>query len=51
MRAQSTLALQDTFLKHLPDNRVQVTIFLVTRLRLQGWIKRFDNSQETSYRL
>ncbi len=51
MSAQSTLALQDTFLKHLRDNRVQVTNFLVSGLKPQGWIKRFDNSQETSYRL
>jgi host factor-I protein len=43
LAAQITSALQDTFLKHLRDNRVEVTIFLVTGVRLQGWIKRFDN--------
>lgn len=43
LAAQSTSDLQDTFLKHLRDNRVEVTIFLVTGVRLQGWIKRFDN--------
>jgi Hfq protein len=51
MSAQSTSALQDTFLKHLRDNRVEVTISLATGVRLQGWVKRFDNCQETSYRL
>jgi hypothetical protein len=51
MSAQSTSVLQDTLLKHLRDNRVEVTIFLVTGVRFQGWVKRFDNCQETSYRL
>ena len=35
--------IQDMFLDHLRDNRIEVTVFLVTGIRLQGWIKRFDN--------
>ncbi len=35
--------IQDMFLKHLRDNRIEVTVFLVTGIRLQGRIKRFDN--------
>jgi len=30
-------------LKHLRYNRIEVTVFLVTGIRLQGRIKRFDN--------
>ena len=41
--AKSTLSLQDTFLKHLSDNNVDVTIFLGNGIRLQGRIERFDN--------
>jgi host factor-I protein len=40
---QGTPPIQDTFLKHLRDNRIEVTVFLVTGIRLQGRIKRFDN--------
>jgi host factor-I protein len=40
---QSTSSLQDTFLKHLQDNRVEVTIFLANGIRLQGQIRSFDN--------
>ena len=43
MAAQSTSALQDTFLKHLRDNNVEVTMFLVNGIKLVGRIKRFDN--------
>ncbi len=43
MVAQDTPPIQDTFLKHLRDNRIEVTVFLVTGIRLQGRIKRFDN--------
>ncbi len=35
--------IQDMFLDHLRDNRIEVTVFLVTGIRLQGRIKRFDN--------
>ncbi len=43
MSAQSTATIQDAFLKHLRDNRVDVTIFLVTGIRLQGRVKRYDS--------
>ncbi len=42
MAAQSTSTLQDTFLTHLRDHRVEVTMFLVSGIRLQGQIKSFD---------
>jgi host factor-I protein len=35
--------LQDTFLKHLCDNSIDVTMFLVNGIKLVGRIKRFDN--------
>ncbi len=35
--------LQDTFLKHLCDNNIDVTVFLVNGIKLVGRIKRFDN--------
>jgi host factor-I protein len=41
--AQGTSILQDTFLKDLRDNRLEVTIFLVNGIRLQGQIRSFDN--------
>jgi host factor-I protein len=40
---QSTSILQDAFLKHLRDNKRDVTMFLVNGIRLQGQIRRFDN--------
>jgi host factor-I protein len=40
---QSTFGLQDAFLKHLRDNKLDVTMFLVNGIRLQGQIRRFDN--------
>ncbi len=43
MGAQGTPNTQDIFLKHLQDNRIEVTIFLVTGIRLQGRIKRMDS--------
>lgn len=43
MAVQSTSVLQDTFLKHLRDKRVEVTIFLANGIRLQGQIRSFDN--------
>jgi hypothetical protein len=36
MTAQSTSALQNTFLGHLRDNNVEVTMFLVNGIRLQA---------------
>jgi host factor-I protein len=41
--AQSTSNLQDLFLEHLRDYRVEVTIFLANGIRLQGQIRSFDN--------
>jgi host factor-I protein len=41
--AQSASSLQDLFLKHLRDNRSEVTIFLANGIRLQGQIRSFDN--------
>jgi host factor-I protein len=43
LAAQSTSALQDAFLKHLRDNQLEVTMFLVNGIRLLGRIERFDN--------
>ncbi len=43
MAVQGTPLIQDMFLNHLRDNRIEVTVFLVTGIRLQGRIKRFDN--------
>jgi host factor-I protein len=41
--AQPTTAMQDAFLTHLRDNELDVTMFLVNGIRLQGRIRRFDN--------
>jgi host factor-I protein len=41
--AQSTSSLQDLFLKHLRDHRLEVTVFLANGIRLQGQIRSFDN--------
>jgi host factor-I protein len=41
--AQSASSLQDLFLKHLRDHRVEVTVFLANGIRLQGQIRSFDN--------
>jgi host factor-I protein len=41
--AQRTPPIQDAFLKHLRDNKLDVTMFLVNGIRLQGQIRRFDN--------
>jgi host factor-I protein len=43
LAAPSTPALQDTFLTHLCDNNIDVTMFLVNGIKLVGRIKRFDN--------
>jgi host factor-I protein len=40
---QSTSVLQDAFLKHLSDNQLDVMMFLVNGIRLQGRVERFDN--------
>jgi host factor-I protein len=43
LRAQNTSSLQDLFLKHLCDHRVEATVFLANGIRLQGQIRSFDN--------
>ncbi|QRM28326.1 RNA chaperone Hfq [Microvirga sp. VF16] len=43
MAAPSTSTLQDIFLKHLRDHRIEVTMFLVNGIRLQGQIRSFDS--------
>ena len=43
MAAQSTSSLQDTFLKHLCDSNIDVTMFLVNGIKLLGRIRRFDS--------
>jgi host factor-I protein len=34
--------LQDTFLRHVQEHSVPVTVFLVSGIKLQGYIKDFD---------
>ena len=41
--AQRIPPIQDTFLKHLRDNNIDVTMFLVNGIKLVGRIERFDN--------
>ena len=36
-------ALQDTFLNHVRKNKIPVTVFLVSGVKLQGAITWFDN--------
>jgi RNA chaperone Hfq len=43
MAAPNTPSLQDTFLKHLCDNNIDVTMFLVNGIKLVGQIRQFDN--------
>ncbi|MBL0407852.1 RNA chaperone Hfq [Microvirga aerilata] len=43
MAPQSTSALQDIFLSHLRDGRIDVMMFLVNGIKLQGEIGSFDN--------
>jgi host factor-I protein len=43
MAAQGTSSLQDTFLKHLRDNNVEVTMFLMNGIKLLGRIRWFDS--------
>ena len=35
-------SLQDTFLRHVQDQSVPVTVFLVNGVKLQGFITHFD---------
>jgi len=41
--AQSPATIQDAFLKHLRDNKLDVTMFLVNGIKLQGQIRQYDN--------
>jgi host factor-I protein len=41
--AQRTPSIQDMFLDHLRDSRMEVMMFLVNGIRLLGRIRRFDN--------
>ncbi len=43
MPAQSRATIQDAFLKHLRDNKLDVTMFLVNGIKLQGQIRQYDN--------
>ena len=43
MAAHTASTLQDMFLTHLRDNKVEVTMFLVNGIKLQGQITWFDN--------
>ena len=43
MAAHGTPMIQDNFLRHLRDHGVEVTMFLVNGIRLQGQIRQFDN--------
>jgi host factor-I protein len=42
MAADHNPFLQDTFLDHLRKNDIQVMMFLVNGIRLQGYVKSFD---------
>ena len=43
MAGEHPQALQDTFLDHVRKHKVPVTIFLVSGIRLQGYVTRFDS--------
>jgi host factor-I protein len=36
------LSLQDTFLTHVQEQSVPVTVFLINGIKLQGYVTRFD---------
>jgi host factor-I protein len=42
MATERFSTLQDVFLKHVCDNRIEVQMFLVNGVRLQGYITWFD---------
>ena len=42
MTADPTATIQDAFLKHVRDNKTDVTLFLVNGIKLQGQIESFD---------
>jgi host factor-I protein len=43
MAAHTASTLQDMFLTYLRDNKVEVTMFLVNGIKLQGQITWFDS--------
>jgi len=43
MAAEHPQALQDTFLDHVRKHNVPVTVFLVSGIRLQGFVAGFDS--------
>jgi host factor-I protein len=43
MAAERALTLQDTFLTHLRDQSIPVTMFLVNGVKLQGYVTHYDN--------
>jgi host factor-I protein len=43
MAAHTASTLQDMFLTYLCDNKVEVTMFLVNGIKLQGQIRSFDS--------
>ena len=43
MPTQTASTLQDMFLTYLRDNKVEVTMFLVNGIKLQGQITWFDS--------
>ncbi len=42
MAQEHPLSLQDTFLKHVQEQSVPVTVFLVNGVKLQGYVTHFD---------
>jgi host factor-I protein len=40
---ERTQSLQDTFLNHVRKNKIQLTVFLVNGVKLQGIVTWFDN--------
>ncbi len=43
MTTEHRQPLQDTFLEHLRQHKVPVTVFLVNGIRLQGTVTAFDS--------
>jgi host factor-I protein len=42
MAQERPLSLQDTFLRHVRDQSVPVTVFLVNGVKLQGYVTHID---------
>jgi host factor-I protein len=43
VNTQPTTAMQDAFLTHLRENKLDANMFLVNGIKLQAQIRRFDN--------